>query len=246
MEGDLIMKDRIIGHRGAGVLAPENTFYALDVAASLGLQYVEYDVRLTQDGFAVISHDDNLVRCSAEDRLISQSLYSDIKDVNVAAYFAPKTMTQYVPLFKEFLAYAQHKNLQSQIEIKPIPAQHMPLITEMLSILSETFKNNPHRPLITSFCGDSLAAFKHNAPETYKTGLLVKPEDTYQSIERAQDAQADYIHVNALYLTEKLSEDARSAGLLINAYHLNHFKTAECAVARGCERFTCDVPDLFV
>jgi len=47
----------VVGHRGAGVHAPENTLAAIRTAAQLGADMVELDVRLSADGIAVLSHD---------------------------------------------------------------------------------------------------------------------------------------------------------------------------------------------
>ena len=43
---------RIIAHRGGGVLAPENTLAALEVARNLGFEGVEFDVKLSEIGRA--------------------------------------------------------------------------------------------------------------------------------------------------------------------------------------------------
>jgi glycerophosphoryl diester phosphodiesterase len=45
------------GHRGARGLAPENTLVAFATALSLGVTTLEFDVGVTQDGIAVVSHD---------------------------------------------------------------------------------------------------------------------------------------------------------------------------------------------
>jgi len=52
----------LIAHRGGSRLAPENTLVAFDLAASLGADAVETDVRRTRDGTVVIFHDDDTAR----------------------------------------------------------------------------------------------------------------------------------------------------------------------------------------
>ena len=51
----------IFAHRGARLTAPENTEVAFQLAAELGADGIELDVRLTADGVAVIHHDPHLV-----------------------------------------------------------------------------------------------------------------------------------------------------------------------------------------
>ncbi len=57
---------KVIGHRGAAGLAPENTFAGFDIAlalgvdgieTALGVDGIETDVQKTQDGKLVLFHD---------------------------------------------------------------------------------------------------------------------------------------------------------------------------------------------
>ena len=51
---------KIIGHRGARGLAPENTTKAIEVALTHHVDGVEFDVRVTKDGVVILSHDPTL------------------------------------------------------------------------------------------------------------------------------------------------------------------------------------------
>jgi glycerophosphoryl diester phosphodiesterase len=50
----------IVGHRGAPRRARENTIESFDFAESLGVDAVEFDVRQTRDGEAVVFHDEQI------------------------------------------------------------------------------------------------------------------------------------------------------------------------------------------
>jgi glycerophosphoryl diester phosphodiesterase len=50
----------VIGHRGAPRRARENTIESFDWAESLGVDAVEFDVRQTRDGEAVVFHDEDI------------------------------------------------------------------------------------------------------------------------------------------------------------------------------------------
>ena len=52
----------IIGHRGAPIVALENTMPAFAAAIAAGADGIEFDVRLSRDGVPVIIHDDTLSR----------------------------------------------------------------------------------------------------------------------------------------------------------------------------------------
>src|SRR4030081_2111878 len=52
----------ICGHRGARVHAPENTLAGFAMAAEMGADLIELDVRLTRDGALAIIHDASVDR----------------------------------------------------------------------------------------------------------------------------------------------------------------------------------------
>lgn len=56
------MKPTIIAHRGASAEAPENTLSSFRTAISLGVDFVEFDVRLCKDGIPILFHDPTLAR----------------------------------------------------------------------------------------------------------------------------------------------------------------------------------------
>ena len=53
---------RIIAHRGASAVAPENTLAALREGLRAGAAGAEIDVRLSADGEVVLLHDERLER----------------------------------------------------------------------------------------------------------------------------------------------------------------------------------------
>ena len=56
---------RVLAHRGAGTLAPENTLAALRRGFELGFRGVEFDVMATRDDGLVLMHDPFLGRTVA-------------------------------------------------------------------------------------------------------------------------------------------------------------------------------------
>ena len=51
---------RVVGHRGGGALAPENTLAGIRKAAAMGFGGVEFDVVLSADKVPVLMHDETL------------------------------------------------------------------------------------------------------------------------------------------------------------------------------------------
>lgn len=238
------MIERVIGHRGAGILAPENTLIALQVAHDLGLTHVEFDVRLTKDSVPVISHDNNLIRCAHIDQLISKTNYADLKNINVGKHYAFKNIHATIPTLEEYLTEAKRLGLHCQVEFKPNENDKDLLVGLVESILDNFYKDTADEklPLITSFVPECLKKLKDISNRPYKTGILVKQEATSKWAELAELSQCDFIHLHALYLTEEIARDIKDEGLSINGFHLNDLAIAKKAIERGCQKFTCDVP----
>jgi len=65
----------IIGHRGAGADAPENTLAAFALALEQNADGIEFDVQLSADGVPVIIHDDTVDRtCNGTGRVTEMTL----------------------------------------------------------------------------------------------------------------------------------------------------------------------------
>ncbi len=62
ISGDLPSKPKIIAHRGASHLAPENTLIAAELAVNLSVAGWEIDVQISRDGVPFLMHDDTLKR----------------------------------------------------------------------------------------------------------------------------------------------------------------------------------------
>lgn len=65
---------KVIAHRGASTVAHENTLEAFRLAAELGADWVELDVRRTADGLLVLNHDAHL----EDGRLIRDTARRDL------------------------------------------------------------------------------------------------------------------------------------------------------------------------
>jgi glycerophosphoryl diester phosphodiesterase len=61
-QGDLPTKPALIAHRGASMLAPENTLAAAELAATHQALGFETDVRISLDGVPFLMHDETLAR----------------------------------------------------------------------------------------------------------------------------------------------------------------------------------------
>ncbi len=69
---------RIIGHRGARGLAPENTIAGIEKAIEHGVDEIEIDVRMTKDHVAVLHHNPNVLDASGAEVIIKRTTYAEL------------------------------------------------------------------------------------------------------------------------------------------------------------------------
>jgi glycerophosphoryl diester phosphodiesterase len=79
----------VIGHRGNAAHAPENTLESFAQAIALGVDALEFDVRLTRDGVPVVLHDATLARTTDRADAIAEISYPELRRVDAGAWFTP-------------------------------------------------------------------------------------------------------------------------------------------------------------
>jgi glycerophosphoryl diester phosphodiesterase len=79
----------IIGHRGAAAYAPENTMASFHLALEQGADALEFDVRITLDGEAVVLHDPTLERTTDAVGPIRLRTLKELEQVDAGFRFSP-------------------------------------------------------------------------------------------------------------------------------------------------------------
>ena len=70
---------KIIGHRGARGLAPENTLLSLEKALDAGVDEIEIDVLVTKDSQVILNHDPFIVGADGQKYLIAQHSLEELR-----------------------------------------------------------------------------------------------------------------------------------------------------------------------
>jgi glycerophosphoryl diester phosphodiesterase len=140
-----------IGHRGAAGLAPENTLAAFKKACEIGVDAIELDVLLTEDGKMVVHHDYTLkpeIARTPDGEWLSRPGPA-IKDLTLA-----KLKTYDVGRLKPNTRYSRRYPEQ-----QPIDGERIPTLGEVISLLEAKcdpatqlwveIKTNPEKPDLT-------------------------------------------------------------------------------------------------
>ena len=78
----------VVAHRGDSAHAPENTMAAFQRAVRLGADALEFDVRLTRDGVAVVHHDAALDRTTDAAGPVGGRTLAELRAVDAGARFS--------------------------------------------------------------------------------------------------------------------------------------------------------------
>jgi len=107
----------LLGHRGAGGEAPENTWPAFETARASGAHGFEIDVLLTRDKKPVVVHDLTLERIAGGHGAIHSMNWAELSRLDVGGHFHPRFSGERIPRFEDVLDKYGH-DMILDIEIK--------------------------------------------------------------------------------------------------------------------------------
>lgn len=110
----------VIAHRGNRVRAPENTIASLAEAVELGADALEFDVRVTRDGIAVLMHDATLDRTTDGRGRVRDHGLEEIETFDAAARVQGWRGREGVPTLEETLD--RFRAVPLVIEVKEVDA----------------------------------------------------------------------------------------------------------------------------
>lgn len=192
----------VYAHRGARSLAPENTLAAAKVAAQVGADGWEFDVRLTKDNEVILIHDDTLIRTTNVQKIfpdkvpwkVSDFTLAEVRMLDAGSWFVEtdpfgtlasgevlrEQAAQYkgekIPTLREALLLSQELGLLVNIEIKAAYSNFM-MTKQDEVIVNKTVElirglDLTSRVLISSFNARIVQYVKKLAPDI-KTALLI-------------------------------------------------------------------------
>jgi glycerophosphoryl diester phosphodiesterase len=88
----------IIGHKGAKSIAPENSLKSFQKAIELNADFIEFDLRLSEDGEIVIIHDENLLNVTGHDAFVHEMTLKEIKQLDIGEGEKIPTLTELIKI----------------------------------------------------------------------------------------------------------------------------------------------------
>ncbi len=229
---------KVIAHRGASHLAPENTLAAVELAWLLGADAVEVDVRLARDGRIVVIHDETTDRTAGVHLEVAATDSSQLRQLDVGRCKHPKFAGERMPYLDEVVRTVP-PDRQLFVEIKCGP--------EILPALVETIASSGKRSQVVTIGFDlaTVRAAKAVLPDVPACWLCDKR--VLVSYERSLADQAkvcglDGLDVHWTGLTRRFIRAVKAAGLRLYVWTVDDPAQAFRLTAMGADGITTNRP----
>ncbi len=237
----MIFETKVMGHRGAAKLAPENTLASISAAANAGTQWVEIDVTIAADGL-VIFHDTTLDRCSNDSGPVQTKSIAELKKLDVGSWFSPNFNNETIPTLAEALNHIQSLGLSLNLEIKCAQKDVENIVPEVIKQLSHHWKDTS-KLCISSFNKDVLIAVR-DIDNDLRLSQIYKdiPDDWSETL---SNIQAFSLNCDYQLLQKETAIAIKKAGYLLFCYTANEPELVQEHWQWGMDAVITDDPITF-
>lgn len=227
-------KFRLVAHRGGLYYRPENTLAAFENMAEMGIEWVECDVRLTNDQVAVLFHDESLPGHGARTGFVRDLPYKTLSEIDVGG-------GERIPTVDDFLKHFSNR-FHFDIEIKELDVVE--------AVIKSVKKHHlEDRVLISSFIPEALQNCQNIAPEI-RRGLLMDRlvgglVDTKSALKAATLLRCECFLPEYRTLNPTRVKMAHDSGLKVIPWTVNRLADAQQLINFGVDGLISDRPDYF-
>jgi glycerophosphoryl diester phosphodiesterase len=232
---------RIIAHRGGGLLAPENTLAAIRMARNLGYGGVEFDVKLSADGVAVLMHDDTFERTTNGSGAVDEKTYQEISDLDAGSWFGNEFIGERVPSFAAACALCREAGVWANIEIKPSPGRERQTGEVVARMAKLLWSGARPAPLLSSFSALALEAAAVESPELPRALLVVEASPNW--LAQVDRLQCVALHVSYPHVDASLVKAVHESGRGVLTYTVNDSEAALDLLGWGVDALVTDQLD---
>lgn len=233
---------RVIGHRGACGLAPENTIASFRKAADLGVRWVEFDVHLSADGVPIVIHDDTVNRTTSGRGKVAALTLAELQALDAGTWFEPRFQNERVPTLETVVALLGRLGVGAVVEIKPSPGTEVATADAAVRLLMKRWPDHLPPPMVSSFEIPALERAHEVAPGIARALLVERVRGNWQS--EVDRLGCSALHADQSRLDQKIVASVTKAGLPLFAYTVNDAARAAALFEWGVAAVFTDRPDL--
>ncbi|MBN8487117.1 MAG: glycerophosphodiester phosphodiesterase [Burkholderiales bacterium] len=234
---------RWIAHRGAGLLAPENTLAAFREGARHGYRAFECDVKLSGDDVAFLLHDAHLERTTNGQGRAADLPWSALSQLDAGGWHGAAFAGEPPATLAAIATWLQRNDYDLDLEIKPTPGDEERTGRLVAAEVALRWAGRPRVPLLSSFRPEALAGARATAPELPRALLVDTHWPGWWEVALRLDCVA--VITNFLLMDAALCERLHAAGLRALCYTVNEPDEAQRLLACGVDGLITDAVDRF-
>ncbi len=232
----------LIAHRGAGKHAPENTLAAMRLGAKHGFQMVEFDVKLSQDGEAILLHDDTIDRTSNATGLASSYTLAELCHFDFGSWLKTEYVAEPIATLGTIATFTIANGIHSNIEIKPETGFEAETGAKIARLAQHLWQDATLPPLLSSFSEIALEAAKLSAPQLPRA-LLIDGKVPTDVFERLQRLDCVALNLDDQFTTQEIMTQANALGYAVCVWTVNNPQRARQLLNWGCQAIFTDAID---
>ncbi len=228
----------IVGHRGAPRRARENTLDSLDAAENLGADAVEFDLRQTRDGEAVLFHDEDIV-LGNQKIPVRTFTAREIEKLQLPSEFGAYRIPKLEDVFHRY-----GPAMRYVVEVKTSPHTHLALMARRVARVAAEFGVRA-RCLVASFDPEFLRRMRE-ADASMATSFLIDHAVALPEPGRPTPLfpPADALGPRCDLVSEPLLAQAQAAGLSVHPWTADEPAEIRRLLDFGLPSITTNVPDV--
>jgi glycerophosphoryl diester phosphodiesterase len=227
---------KVIGHRGAAGLAPENTFAGFDLALDLGVDGLETDVQRTKDGKLVLFHGDRLDKTTNGTGVLQETPWQEVQQLDAGSWFSAKYAGERIPLLIDALeSYATRTYFDLEVKQIGIELEVLSMVEQLRLLDRITFTSQDFATICHIIERNPLARVG------YITGDVSE-----ENLTRVVGASIQVFCPRAERVTKYLVDQCHSLGLFVRACGKRNTELMRNAISAGVDGMTFDFPDLLL
>ena len=244
----------VIGHRGSGAMAPENTLAAIRLALRQGADYIENDIMRTKDGRLVITHDLSLARTTDVEQVfpdrtsyqVAEYTLAEIKQLDAGSWFGAEFAGQRILTLREWVE-AVGSSAGMLLEAKDpwaFPGIETDIDKELRSI--PTFVQALRKGKVIMQAGDEpwLRAYNQLAPDV-PVALLYYTRPTDEQLVSAS-TWLDAVNPALGNIDQAIVDRTHQLGLKTYVWTVNHGSDMNRGIDWGVDGIITDYPGVLV
>ena len=232
---------RLVAHRGAGKLAPENTLTAMRVGHAHGYRMVEFDVKLAADNVSFLLHDATLERTTSGRGRADALPWRELSRLDAGGWHSAKYAGEPLPTLGAIARWARAHGVLCNVEIKPTPGREAETGAAVALDVATLWRDADVPPLLSSFREAALDAARRAVPALPRALLTDELADDW--LDRL--ARLDCVALDADFetLTPDVIDAAHRAGYRVLCYTPNEREQIDQLADWGVDTLITDAVD---